>query len=114
MASTGNSGHALINGTGTILSYTTPNDGQLHPIVVTFAIDLGGGGTTGGTIAQGASGQTLADGITMALASGFIFATEAGGIPVAVSLPANTTFDISQTEALTAGSATAYIQILSA
>lgn len=113
VASTGNAGYTLINGTGTILSYTTPNDGALHPVVVTFAAHLAGasGGDTnfniGGTSVQALMGSQLG-------AAGWFTAVGVGGGDVVMSLPANTAVTITQDQPLGAGSGILYIQILSA
>jgi hypothetical protein len=40
LASTGASGSALANGTGVILTWTAPNDGNLHRIILTGALNV--------------------------------------------------------------------------
>lgn len=113
VASTGNAGYTLVNGTGTILSYTTPNDGALHPVVVTFAAHLAGanGGETNFNIGGSAVQVLMASqfGVT-----GWFTTFGVGGFDVVMSLPANTAVTITQDGSMTVGSGILYIQILSA
>ena len=115
VASTGNAGYALINGTGNILSYTTPNDGALHPVVVTFALNVSVA-ATGGILNFNIAGvqvQALSVGFVTS-PPGWYTTQDVGGGDVVMSLPANTAVTITQDGALTLGAVKAYIQILSA
>lgn len=48
-ATTGATGHTLVNGTGTIISWTPPDDGQLHRVMIIAGIDVTSD-ETGGTV----------------------------------------------------------------
>lgn len=51
LAGTSSSGHALTSGTDvTILTYTTPNDGEMHHAQLAWTLLAGASGTTGGAI----------------------------------------------------------------
>jgi hypothetical protein len=110
-ATTGTSGYALVNGTGTIISWTAPNDGNLHRVLI-FALLYVLTTETGGQI-------TLS--LTSPAAAGYtpgIFASNLAGagnyLPsagTATLIQAGTTFAIRQNVALTAGSATLYAEI---
>lgn len=61
VASTGESGYALVNGTGTIISWTAPSDGNLHVFSI-FARLIVATGLTGGAIYAGNGGTILTGG----------------------------------------------------
>lgn len=117
VASTGNGGHALVNGTGTILSYTTPDDGALHPVVVTSAFRVDAG-TVGGVVRVNIGDTTavveLAGGLSNPGPAVWRANDPADGSGASFSLPANTLVTVTQDGAVTAGAVTAYIEILSA
>ena len=112
VADTGINGFALVNGTPTIISWTAPNDGNLHPFVIT-------GGThvtvaeTGGAV-HGA--WTLPDSTNASAGTdsggrapgGFGWTSQSGVIG-----PGQTVI-VSQSSALTAGAATVWAQIYGA
>jgi hypothetical protein len=103
LATTGINGYTLVNGTGTILSWTAPNDGNLHRVIY-FAVKH--------VTVQEAGGQininyVLPDGT--AGADGFYAGGQAAGphnpITIAVPVEAGSTVTISQFSALTSGAA---------
>lgn len=109
LATTGDTGYTLVNGTGTIFSWTAPNDGQLHRVMlitdqhVTVA-------QTGGAILLD---TTLPDGTT---ANPQIYAGGAGAGPVAG--PATTrivepgsTVSLVQSTAQTVGAAVLWAEL---
>ena len=112
-ASTGDSGTALVNGTPTILSWTTPNDGHMHRAMVFGALAVTVT-ETGGLInltymLQGSSALH-----TSALVAANQAATTAGVVLNTVGLlllAPNTTISVVQGSALTAGAATLYAEI---
>jgi len=109
-AATANAGFALTNGTPTILSFTTPNDGNNHRYTVQFILDVATlevGGATGVTYTAPDGTVTTAQQI---LAGGQAAGTHLWGFNNFVVAP-NTTFAVVQTSALTGGAATAFAEI---
>lgn len=113
VATTTSSGYNLINGTGTILSYTTPQDGRLH-LVTVAATKVVSTAETGGAC-------TIAFATAAAVT---VFAgTKAVGTypsPDAAESQTNTfiiqpgqTIALAQSTALTAGASTVYAEIWS-
>lgn len=102
LASTGAAGYALINGTGAVLSWTAPSDGQLH--YVNWALLQHVTSTeTGGAVVTGISGKyTVGNGFAGGSAAGWFAAGTA-----AVLNPGDT-FLINQSTALTAGAAVVF------
>lgn len=106
LATTGPNGFTLVNGTPNILSWTAPNDGQLHRIFVFFSLNvtsLQTGGNVGITIGSG--GHNLAAG---GLAAGYQFGLSQS--MSAIVLPGQTVL-IAETVAQTAGAAVFYGEI---
>ena len=110
-ASTGTSGYTLVNGTGNIITWTTPNDGGLHRIAVFASIHVSST-ETGGVIALT---YTLPDGTASGTHTLLGGAQSAGdGVPSAnymVPIEANTTVTVKQSTALTGGTAIAWAEI---
>jgi hypothetical protein len=100
------SGYSLINGTGTVLTWTAPNDGATHIVLVAATLDVAST-ETGGKLTVG---FTMPDGT-----SGYTYQLSAGGQGVGYdyslySVPplivkANTSVFITQSTALTSGAA---------
>lgn len=113
VADAGNSGVALINGTQTFCSYTTPNDGRLHPVIVMF--DL----VVGSTQTGGATGVTFTDaGGNVRTNFQILGGAQATGLHVwgfnNFLAAANTSFAVVQTSAQTGGASTAFVQVFAA
>lgn len=110
-AATALAGYTLVNGTGTIISWVIPNDGQLHRFTV-FASEDVTGATTGGAITVS---WTMPDGTTASwvilpatqAATGFV----TGQVSYQVLARPGTTVTVVQSSALTAGSAVAWAEI---
>jgi hypothetical protein len=108
LATTGSTGYTLVNGTGNILTWTAPNDGALHRVVVIMNVVV----TTtevGGAI--GINGVTSPNGSSHSpgLASG----TSGTGLQQYTNtyfVEANTTLVLAQTSALTSGAAIAWAE----
>jgi hypothetical protein len=109
-AATPVAGFALQNGTPSILTWTTPNDGKQHRFLVLASLDVTSAETGGqvtvtyNTPDGGAGSHTL------------FSANTAGGVftPVAsfmIICEANTTVTIAQATALTVGAATVWAEI---
>lgn len=102
-------GYTLVNGTGTIISWTTPNDGKLHRVMVISALSV--------TVAE-TGGQCI---FTFIAPDGNALTqfTEPGGrgtgvyadAPTVMIVGANTTVTVSQNSALTAGTAKMWAEI---
>jgi hypothetical protein len=108
-ATTPVAGYTLINGTGTIISYTSPNDGAIHPVAVFGGVRVTST-ETGGAIQLS---YTYPDG------SATTDSLNAGGAGAGHNLftarlaliEANTAFQINQSSALSSGAAVAWAQI---
>jgi hypothetical protein len=111
-ATTGSAGYALVNGTGSILSFTTPNDGNMHRVVL-IANKVIGSTETGGQIYlaftdPSGSGRSIA-----------IFNGGGGGgwnTPNVIGdcfvlVKGNTTVSLNQASALTGGASTLFAEL---
>lgn len=110
VASTGTTGYTLVNGTGNILTWTAPNDGQMHRVVVIGQVKV----TTNQT--GGAIGLTFTypDGSSSATGSVNGGGSNAGyhGLANVVFLVApNTTVTLAQTSAQSAGAAIGWFEL---
>jgi hypothetical protein len=109
-AATPVAGYTLVNGTGTIIAWTTPNDGQQHRFIVCASLDVtilevGGAIQVAYTVPNGgAAAHTI-----FAAASGTGIYNPAG--PFTIVCEANTTVMVEQTSALTAGAAIVWAEI---
>jgi hypothetical protein len=107
-ADTGQGGYALVNGTGAILAWTAPADGQQHRVTAVLIqhVTLA---ETGGAIQVT---YTLPDG-TASSATPFAGGSAAGVASNVVDrlVQAGTTVTLSQSSALTAGAAGVWAQI---
>jgi hypothetical protein len=113
-ASTDPAGFTLVDGTPDIISWTPPDDGQLHIVTVAFQMDVTSD-TTGGridalfTLPDGGSPQGVV--ITNAQAgTGFNYNNYLAYFPMLIR--AGSTFTIRQATALTGGAATLWAIIL--
>jgi len=108
-ADTGPNGFTMINGTQTILTYTTANDGLLHTVIVNLGVlvtvlQVGGALQLAWTDPAGnARTSTLNSG---GLGTGMTNVALAERV-----VQANTTVTLSQSSALTAGASVAYAQL---
>ena len=114
-ASTGISGFALADGTGTIISWTAPNDGQLHRFTLLALAHVSSAETGGQVVVEYAGPWTGAVTHTTTLfAAGLASDGGAGTAPSStpqVTVGPGTTVTIAQATALTAGAATVYAEI---
>jgi hypothetical protein len=100
---------ALINGTPTMISYTVPNDGMYHPVIVAgflnvTIIEVGGAITL---TCMGSSVILFNSAKTVAMYTIF------DGIPGTILVQSANTITIAQTAALTSGAAGVAIQLYS-
>lgn len=112
LAATAAAGYTLVNGTGTVISWTAPNDGLLHRVIIFATIDVTVT-EVGGRIAVG---YTMPDGV-----AGYTYNLSAGSqgvgydyslfTPAPLIVKANTTVTISQSTALTSGAAKLWAEI---
>lgn len=104
VASTGLAGAALQNGTPTFLSYTLPNDGQMHRIDVYALVAVGAVAETGGAVGVG---FTLPNGSVVAagtqINAGGAGANTNNQTTVSKICAPGTTVTVAQSSALTAG-----------
>ena len=112
LATTGAAGYALVNGTGTVISWTVPNDGQLHRFIV-IANKIVASPETGGIIQVSFTDLTsVARNLSIfsgGQAAGFQ-ATTAVQVCL-VFAQAGSTVSIKQTSALSAGASTLWCEI---
>jgi hypothetical protein len=109
LASTGPVGFVLQNATPTILTWQVPNDGNLHRVFFIGSIDVTSA-ETGGAI----SGNVTPPGGGSAAQPQILAAGQAGGNHVgsaAAIVGPGTTVTVSQTSALSAGAAVAWVEI---
>jgi hypothetical protein len=111
VADTGLAGFALQNGTPNIISWTAPNDGQVHSVEVIESIRVTNAETGGAT----QEAYTPPDGNPITKAS------DAGGHGVGtftqrftLLMAPNTTFTHQQSSALSLGAAIAWVQLWAA
>jgi hypothetical protein len=113
LATTGLSGFALVNGTPTIISWTAPNDGQLHRVEV-FASVLVTSTETGGILRvtwMGPGASTAQATQLLGASNAASTASYAPNASMTFTIQPNTTVSVVQGSALTVGSATAYAEI---
>lgn len=110
-ATTGAAGYALVNGTGTIISWTAPDDGQLHRASLWMMKNVASGETGGKinyswTLPDGtAAGYTADNGGNSA---GLIYMYAQ---PWNVMVKGGTAVTITQVTALSAGASTLWAEI---
>jgi hypothetical protein len=109
-ASTGTTGYTLVNGTGTIISWTAPSDAGLHRFAIFAAMHV----TSTETGGQITVSYTLPDATSTAHT---LFAAGAGSgdqlpaLPFLATVEAGTTVSVKQATALTGGAATMWAEI---
>jgi hypothetical protein len=112
VASTGATGYTLVNGTGTIVSWTAPNDGNMHRVLiggnlVVTSNETGGNISFSMTLPNGTSESGVI--IPGAAAAGFYKVSSVGnGV---FFIEANTTFSITQSSALSGGAAVGWFEL---
>lgn len=108
LAATPVAGFALQNGTPAILTWTAPNDGQLHRVIVAQTAHCTSAGTGGRVNVNGTApdGSALA---VQALAANQGTGTTANLVTILVQ--AGTTVTLAQFSALTAGAVTAWFEL---
>lgn len=113
VARTAAAGVGLINNTQTFLSWTSPNDGQLHPVLtvgvlIVSVLEVGGAISITYTLAGVQATHTV---IAAAQAAGNV-PLGTGNQPVVID--PNTTVSLTQSSALTGGSSILYATLLAA
>lgn len=107
-AATPVAGYALVNGTGTIISWAVPNDGNLHSAMIISSMNV----TVNEVGGQLAVSFTVPDGT--AFLSSFLAAAQTTGVKTTSffgSVKAGTTVALTQNTALTSGTSVAWAQI---
>ena len=113
-ATTGTIGYTLVNGTGNIITWTAPNDGAMHRVLLLCELVVSST-ETGGKIAAtftdpGGTAHSQMQIYASALAGG-TYGLPAASSPVSVLIQANTTYTLAQTAALTGGAAILWAEI---
>jgi hypothetical protein len=112
-ATTGVAGIALVNGTPTILTWTAPSDGSMHPVQILGIVGVASGETGGGVnvaytdMAGNAQNSVLVSGSLGAGSQPFSNVLN----KTMILLPSGGTVSIAQSTALTAGAATLWAEI---
>jgi hypothetical protein len=110
-AATAAAGYTLVNGTGNIITWTTPNDGNLHRVTI-FAVITTSSTETGGAITLLFTSPSGGAGSVGLYASGLSGpATRASGAPAVLVVGPNTTVTVEQSAALTGGAAVVWAEI---
>jgi len=113
VATTGENGYALVNGTGAILTWTAPNDGALH-VAIVIAGAVAPGPAVGGAVGVMASPDgahfTTTPLFNAALGTGTYEGSN--GYPVTSIVAPGSTVTIEQTSAMTAGGVILYAVIM--
>ena len=110
-ATTGTTGYTLVNGTGNIITWTTPNDGALHRFLIVAGMHV----TSTETGGQITASYTLPDG-TAATHTMFAAGLTTGdqllsGVQFMLTVEANTAVTVKQATALTGGAAIMWAEI---
>lgn len=110
LASTGIAGFALVNGTPTILSWTSPNDGQMHRVELSFSMDVTSSETGGQLIlsipeVDGAASTHL---VQAASQPAGVYGNQSPGI---YATGPGQTITLSQASALTLGAAKIWAEL---
>jgi len=108
VATTGDGGYALVDGTGTILSWTVPNDGNLHTALVAGTLIVTSAGT-GGAIGTETTDTVL--GNQTYPAAMYSSAASSGINQHAFCVGPGATVTVYQSSALTAGAAKVFVTI---
>lgn len=110
-AATATAGYTLVNSTGTVITWTTPNDGLLHRFIVNSVLSVTSPETGGNILVNytlpgtgGAASHTLYGG---GLGSGDAIGANA----FLIMCKANTAVSVSQSVALSGGAATLWAEI---
>ena len=109
-ATTGTAGYALINGTGNIITWTTPNDGALHRVIILGNINVSSA-ETGGQITATAFDASGAELFLTSDPGGHGTGTKTTFTMLGITVKANTTVSVLQNTALTVGAATLWAEI---
>ena len=108
-AATAVAGYTLVNGTGNIISWTAPNDGNLHRAIVMSSLKVTSnetGGQIGATSVDPASGSAF-NGLYAANQAAGSYSSNAPGL----ILGANQAVAVEQATALTGGAAVLWAEI---
>lgn len=106
---TGLTGYALVNGTGNIITWTTPNDGNMHRAFIVSTIHVSST-QTGGQIHLAFTSPDGSAGAVTINAGGGGSGSVSSAIETVLIAP-NTTVTISQSSAQTGGAATLFAEI---
>jgi len=111
LAATPAAGYTMVNGTGTIISWTAPNDGNNHRVHLFASLsvtvtEVGGAITCSFTAPDGTSTSH-----TVYAAAQVATDVIVQGSPFSMVIKANTTFTLTQNTALTSGASVLFAEI---
>ena len=109
LATTGTAGYTLVNGTGTIITWTAPNDGNLHRVMLASSssvttLEVGGATSIAFTPPTGSAGTSTPYAAALSAAS-------RSSQPIFAIVGPGTTVTFSQASALTGGAATIWAEL---
>jgi hypothetical protein len=110
-AATPAAGYALADGTGTVVSWTAPGDGQVHRVIIIANVHVTGAETGGqlGTVSTAPDGSVRTN-ATAISSGGQATGTQQFAL-LGHIIEAGSTVEVLQNSALTAGAATAWVEI---
>ena len=109
VASTGVAGYTKVNGTGTILSWTAPNDGVTH-LCQLVAQEVVTSGETGGAISYTCGASASANIFTGGKSAGTFLAPDSA-VPTDLLVQPGQAVTVTQSNALTAGACKVFIDL---
>lgn len=113
-ATTGNTGYTLVNSTGTVITYTTPNDGNVHRVILYALIHVSSNETGGQitiTYTGPQAGATVHTTTVFAAALSSDTAGQPAASPIQVIVGPNTAVSVLQATALSGGAAVAWCEL---
>jgi hypothetical protein len=108
-ATTGSTGYTLVNNTGNIITWTAPNDGVMHRVMLVMNTDVSSS-ATGGQISISITSPNSASHAPVVLAASQTAAYYYNQMAFFLVAP-NTSVTLQQTTALTAGAALLWAEI---
>ncbi len=109
LAGTSLAGYPLVNGTGTILSWTAPDDGQLHRVSVAGSLNVNSA-ETGGLVQLVAVDPAGGTSYSEVAPAGAAAGSHVVATPIVIVGP-GTVVAVKQESALTAGAATLWAEL---
>lgn len=104
-------GYTLVNGTGTVIAWTAPNDGVQHRVQLFASLSVTATETGGTIIVSYTAPDGTSTSHTVYAAGQIAVDVIVQGAPFAIIVKAGTTVTLSQSAALTAGASVLFAEI---